>query len=185
MSMLETIELFVAVIVALIMMVVLYAANYIQAFTSPWIVLIAIVLLGAGKIYSAYKGDKPAMFSYWNIAYGVLLLIASFFLSYTDVDKANWGTYIIIIAALIDVAVAAYELTVVRKLALAMYPVVLLDSRDEKKESDNDREARIARNKVNRPILSKIYTGETTSFVLCAAGDLLLICSFIYAYSQT
>jgi hypothetical protein len=166
--MLETLELFVAVVVALIMLVVLYAANYIQAFTSPWAVLFGVIILGAGKIWSSMISGRPAMFIYWNIVYGVLLLLASFLLTYTDVDKANYGTFILLVASFIDVCVTAYLLTLLRK-------APSMDANSAYKKTDA----------MQSKMPEGAYNAGMLSAALVIVGDVILFASFAYAYSQT
>ena len=125
-AMLQLLDALISVVVSLIIAFVVYGANYTQAFTYRWLLLLAIIFIAIGKALSVNERTDSKMLYYWNIAYFVLLLIAAYLISLSHIDYANYGSYLLIIVCVVDVLVTIYGYTLNKKVMkdLSMIPTV-------------------------------------------------------------
>ena len=137
--------LLISVVVSLIIAFVVYGANYTQAFTYRWLLLLAIIFIAIGKALSVNERTDSKMLYYWNIAYFVLLLIAAYLISLSHIDYANYGSYLLIIVCVVDVLVTIYGYTLNKKVMkdLSMIPTVYCCRRCHSPRNDGIRRVAI------------------------------------------
>jgi CDP-diglyceride synthetase len=126
--MLQVLDALISVVVSLIIAFVVYSANYTQAFTYRWILLLALVGIAIGKALSIDERANNTMLYYWNIAYFILLLISGYLISLSHIDYANYGAYLMIFTTVVDVAVTVYGYTLNKKMMkdLSVLPTALV-----------------------------------------------------------
>lgn len=166
---LKMIDLFLSIVVSLILFVVIFTSNYVLGFTYRWLLLFGIGLIAAGKALASRESKPSNMIIYWNFAFYILLLLGGFLVSLSHIDYSNAGSYIFIIACVIDIGVMAYGYFAARKMAT---PTPTPETKTVSSEATG---------------YTAVMSGEMPSMlplILDIVGDIVLVGGFAYAVSQ-
>jgi len=113
----ETVELIVAAVVSIVVAYIVFTANFVQAFSYTWVLLVGLVLIGAGKLMSIKHSERSKMMTWWNLAFFALLAIGAVLITFSNLTYARAGAWVIAIACIIDIPVTVYNYYSIAKLA--------------------------------------------------------------------